>query len=271
MREDLGPFLLTRRSALLLVGSGFAACREVFASGGNFWDKKDPGDWSSEEIARLLSKSPWAKEVNAQYAPGEGGYGSPNGGGYPGGQGGGMGGPRIGMGIPGMGGPRGGMGGGRRNGGGGGTRTATSYEKGTVIWESAKPVRAAIKTPLPDAFANHYVISVSGIPLRGDRRRSQTSSDDSDSSRTSSSSADDALDNLKQLTTLTPKGKELAEAGVVARQTNTYSSILFGFSKEFLELTKQDHEVLFETRLGNLVVKAKFDPKEMLYRKELSV
>jgi hypothetical protein len=78
--------------------------------------------------------------------------------------------PRIG--IPGI----GGMGGGRRmggsQGGGRGQQRGMSY-KGTVRWESAKPVLDALKTPLPDAFANHYVIAVIGFPLPSGQRRYQ--------------------------------------------------------------------------------------------------
>ena len=46
---------------------------------------------------------------------------------------------------------------------------------------------------------------------------------------------------------------------------------LFGFSKEFLDLGRKDHEVTFSTQLGKLVVKAKFDPSEMIYRGNLAV
>jgi hypothetical protein len=78
-----------------------------------------------------------------------------------------MGGGRIGgMGIPGIGG--GGMGGGRGRGRGG--RSAQSFN-GTVRWESAKPILDALKTPLPEVFADRYVISVSGFPLDSGRRR----------------------------------------------------------------------------------------------------
>ena len=90
-----------------------------------------------------------------------------------------MGGPRIGVGIPGIGGPRmggGGMGGGRR---GGGRGAQMQQVKGTVRWESAQTILDALKTPLPEAFANHYVISVSGIPLRGGGRRQDDDNGDS--------------------------------------------------------------------------------------------
>ncbi|SPE33116.1 conserved exported hypothetical protein [Candidatus Sulfopaludibacter sp. SbA6] len=262
------PRILTRRSALWIAASGIASFGRLYA--GDFWDKKAPTEWDSEEIEKILHKSPWAKEVTAQIAPGEGGYGSgnPNGGGYPGG-GGGMGGPRGGMGIPGIGGI--GMPRGRNRGGGYPPRQAGSFEKGTVRWESAQPVLDAQKKPLPEAFANHYVISVSGIPLRDRRRNSQTSQTGDDDNRQSQQSQDDSLDNLKQLTSLEPKGKSMIQAGVVQRGTAEYSTFLFGFSKEMLQFTKHDNEVAFSTQLGSAVVKTKFYLKWMVYHKQLAV
>jgi hypothetical protein len=274
MSEAGGPLILSRRNLLMLVGGGLAAWRPLHATTSGFWNKKKPEDWSSEEIDALITKSPWAKEASAQGAAPEG-YGSqtgsPNGGGYPGG--GGMGMPRIG--IPGI----GGMGGGGRrmggNQGGRGQQRGTSY-KGTVRWESAQPVLDALKTPLPDAFANHYVIAVIGFPLPAPQRRYQDEQGDNPSRQSQEDnpprrSPDDTLDNLKQFTTLQPKGKELAQAGVVQQQTNSNSNLLFGFSKDSLTLTKNDKEVLFSTTLGRLIIRAKFDPKEMLYHGQLAV
>jgi hypothetical protein len=264
---------------MMLVGGGLAAWLPLHATTSAFWNKKPPADWSPEEIDALITKSPWAKEASAQGAAPEG-YGSrtgsPNGTGYPGGSPGGMGMPRIG--IPGIGGI--GMGGGGRRmggnqGGGRGQQRGTLY-KGTVRWESARPVLDAVKTPLPDEFANHYVIAVIGFPLPSGQRRYQDeqggypprqSQDDNPPRR----SPEDSLDNLKQFTTLQPKGKELAQAGVVQQQSSSNSNLLFGFSKDSLTLTKDDKEVLFSTTLGRLVIRAKFNPKEMLYRGQLAV
>lgn len=160
MAHQGDSFVLTRRGVLALVaGACVTRWERLYGFSSDFWNKKDPGEWSSQEIEQLTSKSPWAKEVSAQAnspdereAGGMGGPGTATGGGMGGPRmgGGGMGGPRMGgpgMGGPGVGGP--GMGGGRRRGGG----PAESF-KGTVRWESAKPVLDALKTPLAEAFAN---------------------------------------------------------------------------------------------------------------------
>jgi len=136
-----------------------------------------------------------------------------------------------------------------------------------VRWESAKPILEAMKAPLPEQFANHYVISVNGIPLLGGRQTSQ-GAEDAASRRPSE---DDPYDNLKQFTTLQPKGKELVQAGVVHRQVSSGNSFLFGFSSELLPLSTDDSEVIFSTRLGQLTVKARFVFKEMLYHRELAL
>jgi hypothetical protein len=275
--------LLSRRQIFLLAGAGVAAWLPLHAATGDFWNKKAPADWTSEEIDRLITKSPWAKTVKAQYASGAGnsgdgggypGGGYPGGGGgYPGGGGGypGGGGRSGGIGIPGIGGIGipgiGGMGRGRGNSGGSPRGGAASPYEGTVRWESARPVLDAMKSPLPEAFEGRYVISVSGIPLMGGR---SMGGEDDDSSASRRQEQDD-LDRLKGLSSLRPKGRDVVQAGVVARQVGSGSSFLFGFSREMLPLGTRDGDIVFTTQMGRLVVKAGFLPKEMLYHGELAV
>jgi len=275
MQKELNPWSLSRRGVLTLAGACLVSWEDLYA--GEFWNKKDPSQWTGEEIDQLTTKSPWAKSVTAQYAPGSnnGGYGQQGGqqgGGYPR-NGGGMGGPSIGIGGIGMG-RRGGMGGGRP---GGGYPQSSNY-KGTVRWESAQPILDALKTPLPEAFAKHYAIGVRDIPLIENRPRQQQNPDDTgqDSPKlstpdTSASDNKRTLDNLKQMTDLTPKGREPVQPDVVQQMTPGGTYFLFGFSKTFLDFGKKDHEVAFSTQLGKLIVKAKFDPSEMLYHGALAV
>jgi hypothetical protein len=267
----------------LLAGAGVAAWLPLHAATGDFWNSKAPADWTSEEIDRLITKSPWAKQIKAQYASGAvPDTGTSTGGGYPGGRypGGGPGGgggypggtgrSRGGIGIPGIGGISlpGSGGRGRGNGGGSPRGGAVSPYEGTVRWESARPVLDAMKSPLPEAFEARYVISVSGIPLMGGRSMGAGEDDDSTVSRRQ---GQDDLDRLKGLSSLHAKGRDVVQAGVVARQVGTGSSFLFGFSREMLPLDTRDTDILFTTQLGRLVVKAHFLPKEMLYHGELAV
>ena len=284
-----GARILSRRQMFMLAGAGVAAWLPLNATTEDFWNKKSPADWTSQEIDRLITKSPWAKAAKAQYAAGAGsdmgtgtgsGYpgGTGNGGGYPGGgypgggYPGGTGRTRGGIGIPGIGGISipgiGGIGRGRGNGGGSPRGGAASPYEGTVRWESARPVLEAMWSPLPDAFEGHYVICVSGIPLMGSR--SMVGGEDDDSAASRRQEQDD-LDRLKGLSSIQPKGRDLVQAGVVARQVGTGSSFLFGFSREMLPLGPHDTDILFTTQLGRLVVKAHFLPKEMQYHGELAV
>ena len=123
-----------------------------------------------------------------------------------------------------------------------------------------------MKSPLPEAFDGHYVISVSGIPLLGGRTVGGE-----DDERTERRQEQDEMDRLKALTSLQVKGRDFVQAGVARRQVTAGSSFLFGFSKELLPVAEHDGEIQFRTQLGRLLVKATFVPKEMLYRGELSL
>ena len=275
MQHEPTPWSLSRRGILTLAGACLLPWESLYAS--EFWDKKDPSQWSGEEIDQLTTKSPWAKSVTAQYAPGEnsGQRGGNSGGGYPrspGGWGGGGGG--IGIGMP----RRGGMG---RPGGGYPSSQSSNY-KGTVRWESAQPVLDALKTPLPDAFAGLYVIGTRDIPfLDNNRQRSSQTSDDNDQDRPKLSTPDSdnndsaaakrTIERIKYATTLQVKGKDSVTPKIVQQMTPGGSYFLFGFPKDPFDFGKKDHEVDFSTQLGRLIVKAKFDPSEMLYHGKIAV
>ena len=265
---------LTRRGLLMLAaGAGAQSRLRLYAASSDFWNKKEPAEWSSEEIDKLVTKSPWARQVNAASAVVSRPYSGS------GGNGGGMGDPGIGGGgYPGgggMGSPGGGMGGGRGGGGsrrGGGSGSMPLSYTATVRWESAKPIQEALKTPLPEGLADAYVISVSGVPILASGRQH---SDDGDTDSTVSKGlSDEVLERIKNLTYLEPKGKSPAQPSVVRKGSITssgYPTLLFGFPREVLPLTADDREVVFTTKLGVIEVKTKFNLKDMMYRKELAL
>lgn len=243
---------LSRRGVLKIAcGVGIAGFSPLSAFGSDFWNKKDPSEWTGAEVDQLTNKSPWAKELSIS-GPSQGGMSR-----------GGMGGGGIGGGIGGMGIP--GIGGGGRRRGGSQMPPGQSY-KAVIRWESAKPILDALKTPLPEGFTNHYVISISGIPLdAGSRRRYQT--DDESSAQ----SNQNALDRLKGVTYLAPKDKRDLQPGIVLQQPAEYGNIYFGFAKDLLTLRPEDKEVAFTTIFGSIQVKTKFNMKDMLYHGELAV
>jgi hypothetical protein len=187
-----------------------------------FWETKEPGEWNADEIARLLTKSPWAKVVSGERSRARRGTAD-------------MGGPRTRM--PGT---------GRRP-----ARTVTTY-KGTVVWESAAPVRAALTTKLPAGFEGQYVIGVSGVPL-------------------AKADSNGALERLRQLTTLQIKNRQPREAAGVEVQRENGTVYLFRFAKEGLAISRDDKEVVFTTHMGNTLFTARFNPKDMQYHGELAV
>src|SRR5580765_4848897 len=60
----------SRRSFLTVAGAAVGLTvpvTRVRASDSDFWNKKQPADWTPREIARLLKDSPWAKDVTPVY------------------------------------------------------------------------------------------------------------------------------------------------------------------------------------------------------------
>jgi hypothetical protein len=240
MFEQYGPPAISRRRLFLLAGVSLASWSRAYAFGGKeFWETKDPGEWNSDDIAKLLSKSPWAKSTTAESVKRQKNT-MPD--------------SSIPNTMPGTRSSRNTGGLGRMPGGNQkaqGPRTVTTY-KGTVVWESAAPVRAALKTKLPDGFEGQYVLGVSGVAL--------TKSD-----------SKNALDRIRQVTTLQCKGKDPLEPAGVQEDTTNGTAYLFGFSREALALAKDDKDVVFTTHMGKLAFTAKFNPKDMLYHGELAV
>lgn len=232
-RKGLAP---TRRGILHMMGGVvLTGATPMFAFAADFWNRKDPQEWSGEEINQIATKSPWAKEVSASYTPPGGGS------------------PDLSTGL-----------GGHRS------REAPGIPsqvfKGTIRWESAKPVMEALKAPLAEVFANHYVINVTGFPANELGGRKAHSQDPNPS-------MESTLDHLKGVSFLQVKDKGAIQPGVVQQPPSGRfgTTILFGFSKESLNLTVEDKEVVFVTEFGRLNLKVKFNLKDMMYHGELAV
>jgi len=264
MMQNHGP---TRRGVLMLAAGALAQIPSRLYGASDFWNKKDPANWSSDEVGKLTSKSPWAKDVNAAsvalsrpYADGGVPDASTGGGnrGYPGGGGGG------------------GYGGGGGMSRGAGRNTADSEMplsyRATVRWESAKPIRDALKSPLPQELAGDYVISVSGVPILA--RGRQRTDDGENEATISKGLSTEVLERIKDLTYLEPKGKTPAQPAVVLKGQITSAgmpTLLFGFPREVMPITADDEQVTFTTKLGPIEVRAKFVLKDMMYHKELAL
>jgi hypothetical protein len=235
--------ILTRRSLFQLAGVAIAPWSVIRAlAAADFWNTKDPDAWTADDIAKLMKKSPWAREVTGERTTTQknSSTSDPN-----------LTNPRMGtsrsrnnpMGLP---------GGNTRNPKPPASNKSTTTYKGTVLWESAKVIRDAAKSPLPDGFENQYVLSVTGVPLAKNSSRN-------------------ALDTVRQVTFLTVKGHDPLEAAAVQQNQSNGAIYYMGFSREALAITKDDKEVAFTTAMGKVHFTAKFNPKDMLYHGELAV
>jgi hypothetical protein len=123
-----------RRDLLIWAGSGAIVSGRLNASDSDFWNKKPPVDWTPEETSRLLSESPWAKEITPTYTslppPANRPPWDET--------------PSTGRGpIP----PA------RQ-------RQIKAPYRATIRWESAEPIRNAHKIALPAVFVDSYVIGI---------------------------------------------------------------------------------------------------------------
>ena len=242
------------RSSILLAGVlGITSSIVTFAAS-EFWNSKPPSEWSDKELKRLLTNSPWAKEVQPQMNfSGGPNSGTPGGGLPPGGPGG------RGMGGPGGGGP-GGPGGGGGFGGPDSPPSQFPEIKAEVRWESAAPIRDGSKDQLSRESSDCYVLSISGLPAGGPGgvRRGDASN-----------GANEQEGNLKQAASLQRKGKDPIAPARVSISGN--GTMFFYFSCESSAISSEDKEVVFQLRTGPIELKTRFLLKDMIYQGKLAL
>ena len=291
------------RAALCFV----APAAFVFAA--QVWDAKDYKEWTSQDVQKVLTDSPWSRKAtvtfNRQGSGGDGsgpprrrmGIGYPGGGGgmgWPGG--GGMGVPGGGMGVPGGGGMGmpggggmgmpggGGMGGGRGAGGPGGGEGRRELRKNVVVsWVSAMPVKEAVmrseypgKLPAPgekgytlDKPDKDYVIAVSGLPATPQRRQGDVPADGQNPP------SDEQRKTRLMAATKLDLGKkqlpiECEDVKFDQPAADGSTETLFYFPRT-APLSLDEKEVTFETTMGRMKIERKFVLKEMKYQGKLAL
>ena len=221
------------------MGLGGAAVLSAWAK--DFWNEKKAADWTDDEIQQILNKSPWAKDAAIFDSAAHKGLSTA---------------PRT-------------AGAGRRNGG----RTATSGSaaplpgypanwKAIVRWESALPVREAVKAAKnKDAEENYIIALIGDIPGVG-----VPSDDDEPAER------QQKMDNLKENTRLERRDDplELQRVKIAPKTPLSQAGTLFYFSR-VLPIVPEDKQVTFVTKVGPLEVKCKFTLRDMLYRGNLEL
>jgi len=229
---------MTRRTALQIgFAGGFATAHSLAYYFKEFWNEKKPSEWTTAEIELLLNKSPWAKDAAVSY------YGGQNG--------------PLSNTLPGS---------HSRNAGNASSRSSPSAVspadwKAIIRWESALPVREALKAiPSPDV-EKFYILNMLGdVPSVG------ATPDEDESQRAA------RFETLKQVTRLEHKGDAilLSRVAVAPKNDLTLAGTLFYFSRG-LALRPEDKQAIFSTKLGPIDVKCKFTLKDMMYQGKLEL
>ena len=244
------PRTMTRPIFFLMLAALTAATVTLCAA--DFWETKDYAEWTKKESKKLLTNSPWARQVSLSMGGGGGRGGGGRGGGGGGGRGGG-----------------GGGGGGTRvpGGGYGGGGMAPPRIPLIIRWVSSLPVKQAMmRQRFGDEAATakesldflnrdetKYILSVSGLPARMARMTQRDP------------------DRFTQGVQLKRKKKEpIVAESMEVRGDEKGVEFFFTFPRTD-EITLEDKDVEFEMQLGRSKTKRKFKLKDMLYKGELSL
>jgi hypothetical protein len=223
------------------------------ALGEDFWVKKEYTQWTEEEVKKVLTNSPWAKDVTVSAPPGSLGPGQR-----------GLGNSNVDV--------ESGAGGGRGRGGRGARGgEAEAGGPGDVLlslnmsWRSALPLRKAIvksrlggSTEVPAEAQQmltkeqeEYVVVVSGVPARIARQLQ-------DPTRLNRSTL-----KAGKKAPVTPKAIDF--------QARTQTVDVFFIFPKVDPITLEDKEVELDLKLGAMEAKRKFNLKEMVYNGKLEL
>jgi hypothetical protein len=224
------------------------------ALGQEFWVKKDYTQWTEKEVQKIMTDSPWSKDVTVATAP-------PGGSSLDMGSGGGGGG-----GGEEEGGGGGGGGGGSRGGGGGRGGGGSNTVKLTISFRSAVPLKQAVVKSRMAAGGDvpadakeflgreetYYVVMASGLPQRMLRDARDP-------------------DELKKSQIKRGKKTPVAPADVQFQQGQRQTvDVLFLFPKTD-PIVEADKEIEVILRLGKFDFKKKFALKDMVFNGKLEM
>jgi len=124
------------------------------------------------------------------------------------------------------------------------------YGPVTVRWESAKPILQVTRTALPNEFRNHYVISVTGLPV-------------GILSRTSSGTP--------LPTAELSAGKHRPQKAEFVALTSDKLTLLFAFPNSNPAIKASDRTASFKMNLSGIAITTRFVLQEMVYRGQLAL
>ena len=253
--------MLRTRRRLLGTATIWLASQALHGARKEFWESKDPADWSNEEKRILLGQSPWAREGIVQFEVERkrgGATGSYEGVARPGG------------GVPGA-----------NPGATPGAVTSVpiserpppvpSTDTGQSVqfrvlarWESAKPVRLAGGPELPVETARFYVIRLQGMPLLPPPKGKD--------GETVSNPNEGMLEAIKQSSRIERKGKiAISCAHLLTGSGEKATELLLFFARGADPITVGEKAVTLESRFGPFHLSVKFPLKEMMYKGALAL
>jgi hypothetical protein len=250
--------LRTRRRLLLGAATIWPAFHALLAARKEFWESKDPADWSSEEKRILLGQSPWAREGIARFevernrAPSYEGVARPGGGvpgALPGSTPGAVTSVPIGEPPPPV--PS--------------TDTGQSVQFRVLArWESAKPVRLAGAPQLPEETAGFYVIRLRGMPLLPPPKGRNGESVPNPNQ--------EMLEAIRQNSRIERKDKiAIPCAHLLTGTGESATELLLFFARGADPIAVSEKAVTLESRFGPFHLSVKFPLKDMIYKGALAL
>jgi len=204
------------------------------------WVDKKPTEWNPSDIQTILNRSPWTREAGLEFTPDA----IDAGGGKTG---------RRATAVEGL-----------RD-----KRTLTGF-KVLVRWESGLPIRQARRPTSPASNDTaHYVLSISRVPMAflaalspgGQARPDATNGPN-----------EEDVARIAQFSSIQRDGQDPIPADHADWSASDFESrIMISFSKGRQPIELPDREVIFVSRIGDLIVRAPFILKEMVYRGELEL
>jgi hypothetical protein len=231
---------MTRRDAIRLGIVAGVACPSAWAfAPKEFWNEKQPADWTEEERQELLTHSPWAKEPTTNYNSGPAAV-------------------PVGKSVS-TSRTRGGGANGRGSSNAGNDPKVPGKYQSVIRWESALPIREANHNKSKDDPAANYILKAIGdLPML------QQGTDETESGYAH------RLEMLKQYTKLEKKGEPIYLTDMRYDGKGQEGGALFYFVRNDL-ISLSDKTVTFVTKLGPIEVKVKFTLHEMLYQGKLEL
>ncbi len=212
---------------------------------GDFWEDKEFTQWSEKDVKKMMTNSPWAKQVNVALSMGARGG-------------------RVVGGAPGR---RGGRdsGGGRPGRGGGGIARRPAVRL-TISWRSALPVKQALvkarmgdSTEMPAGAQQYlnqqdefYILAVAGFPAQMAGRLVRN------------------REAVLAATVLKRKSDSISPENVRAFERGDAVDVLFFFPRS-AGITLEDKDVELVAELGPMEIKKKFKLKDMVLNGKLEL